>query len=78
MINEFLEQFKLSPARREVAVEMLSSGDTAEVIGNRLFISTATVKNHCYSIYKVTNCSGRAELQARYIQFLENKLEGMR
>lgn len=75
MVNEFLGQFDLSRAQRNIAVEILSTGLQASEIAEDMNISTATVKNHCYAIYKATESFGRSDFQALYIQFLENKYE---
>jgi len=63
-IKRLLERQKelgLSEREREVCI-LLIQGLTNQEIGDRLFISPGTVKNHVYNIYEKTGVKNRVEL----------------
>lgn len=62
--NELMEEepdFKLSDREKEV-LKLVADGLTMPKIGQHLYISRATVNNHCYNIRKKLNLSGRNAL----------------
>jgi len=60
----------LSPRECEVLVLLLQGG-TNKKIGEMLFISEGTVRNHVYSIYKKLNIKNRMQLSRLFSSFSE-------
>ena len=54
-------RFGISPRESEI-ITMLVKGHTNKVIGEKLFISTTTVKNHIYHIYQKTGVKNKIQL----------------
>jgi DNA-binding CsgD family transcriptional regulator len=58
---EFLERYGISSREKEIIL-LLSKGLANKQIGGELNISSRTVKNHIYNIYKKAGVTGRVEL----------------
>ncbi|MBI9051439.1 MAG: helix-turn-helix transcriptional regulator [Anaerolineaceae bacterium] len=56
-----MHELLLSKREQEI-VELIAGGASNKEIGQKLVISTMTVKNHVYNIYKKTGASSRVEL----------------
>ena len=56
-----VKQYGISPREREIIV-MLVQGYTNRIIGEKLFISSTTVKNHIYHIYQKTGVTNKIQL----------------
>ena len=74
--NELLDPravrlYKLSPRESEIIVE-ISRGRSNDEIGNTLFISTSTVKNHIYHIYRKIGIHNRVELLNTVLKKVED------
>jgi DNA-binding CsgD family transcriptional regulator len=54
-------RYGISPREREI-ISMLVQGYTNRVIGEKLFISSTTVKNHIYHIYQKTGVTNKIQL----------------
>lgn len=61
ILNMFLSKFEITQREKEI-IEYILAGHTNSEIGEKLFISPNTVKNHIYSIYKKMNIKNRYEL----------------
>jgi DNA-binding CsgD family transcriptional regulator len=59
--KEFVGQFGISNREREI-VSMILQGYANRIIGERLFISDRTVKNHISSIYRKTGAANKVQL----------------
>jgi len=59
--DEIVRQYGISPREREI-ITMLVQGYRNKVIGEKLFISSITVKNHIYHIYQKTGVSNKVQL----------------
>lgn len=59
--EEFLRRYDISRRERDI-IAMIVQGYPNRVIGDRLFISDRTVKNHISSIYRKTGASNRVQL----------------
>jgi DNA-binding CsgD family transcriptional regulator len=70
--RSFAEQHGFSPREEEV-LYLLIKGVAVKEIGEKLFISAGTAKNHVLKIYKKTHTHSRIELSTLYYQF-ENHL----
>jgi len=71
VINEgqsFEDFYKLSTRESEI-LYFLVKGFNLQEVGEKLFISTGTVKNHVLKIYKKTDCHSRIELATRYSEY---------
>jgi len=68
--KSFAEFYNLSERESEVLYFLLK-GLSLKVIGEKLFISAGTVKNHVLKIYKKTDSHSRIELSTRYSEFSE-------
>lgn len=60
-LGAFAERYGISPREREI-VRLLLGGCTNDEIGNRLCISSHTVKNHLYSVYRKADVRNRVQL----------------
>jgi DNA-binding CsgD family transcriptional regulator len=58
---EFAERYGISNRERDI-IAMIVQGHTNRIIGERLFISDRTVKNHISSIYRKTGASNKVQL----------------
>ncbi len=54
-------EFGISPRELEI-VTLIAQGYTNRMVGAKLFISTMTVKNHVYHIYKKTGAQNKVQL----------------
>ncbi len=61
MTQEFVDRFGISNREREI-VSMIMQGHPNRTIGERLFISDRTVKNHISSIYRKTGAVNKVQL----------------
>ncbi|HVP18426.1 MAG TPA: helix-turn-helix transcriptional regulator [Spirochaetia bacterium] len=59
--DEVASRYGISPREREI-ITMLVRGYTNRIIGEKLFISTTTVKNHIYHIYQKTGVTNKIQL----------------
>lgn len=66
-IRASLARYEISPREQEVAL-LVIEGLTSAAIGERLFISTGTVKNHLKSLYKKTSSANRADFVRRTLK----------
>jgi DNA-binding CsgD family transcriptional regulator len=57
----FVEKFGISPRERQI-VSMMIQGYSNRRIGEELFISSITVKNHIYHIYQKTGVENKIQL----------------
>jgi DNA-binding CsgD family transcriptional regulator len=64
----FADKHLLSDREEEVLF-FLVKGMSLKVIGEKLFISPGTVKNHVLNIYKKTNCHSRIELSTAFSEY---------
>jgi DNA-binding CsgD family transcriptional regulator len=58
---EFVGRYRISNRERDI-VSMIMQGHPNQVIGERLFISDRTVKNHISSIYRKTGAANKVQL----------------
>ena len=61
LTQEFVDRFGISNREREI-VSMIMQGYPNRTIGERLFISDRTVKNHISSIYRKTGAVNKVQL----------------
>jgi DNA-binding CsgD family transcriptional regulator len=59
--SEFVEQYDISHRESDI-ISMIMQGHPNRVIGERLFISDRTVKNHISSIYRKTRAANKVQL----------------
>jgi DNA-binding CsgD family transcriptional regulator len=59
--SQFVQKYGISPREREI-VSMMALGYNNRKIGENLFISTMTVKNHIYHIYQKTGAQNKIQL----------------
>jgi DNA-binding CsgD family transcriptional regulator len=59
--EQIVKQYGISPREREI-ITMLVKGYPNKVIGEKLFISSTTVKNHIYHIYQKTGVTNKIQL----------------
>ena len=59
--DEIVKQYGISPREGEIII-MLVQGYTNRLIGEKLFISARTVKNHIYHIYQKTGVTNKIQL----------------
>lgn len=59
--DEFVRHFAITPREREI-IDLLCSGKTNKEIGDLLFISHQTVKDHVYKIFRKTGVKNRISL----------------
>lgn len=59
--QEFVDRFGISNREREI-ISMIMQGHPNRTIGERLFISDRTVKNHISSIYRKTSAVNKVQL----------------
>lgn len=64
ILKNFLEQYDLTERESEI-VEYILEGYSNQNIGDLLFISSNTVKNHIYNIYKKMDIKNRFELMSK-------------
>ena len=67
--KSFTDFYQLSERESDVLF-FLIKGHSLNVIGEKLFISTGTVKNHVLKIYKKTDSHSRIELSTKYTDFI--------
>ncbi len=58
---EFVRRFSISNRERDI-ISMIIQGHANQAIGERLFISDRTVKNHISSIYRKTGAANKVQL----------------
>ncbi len=63
------EPFDLSERQFQV-VELALRGQSSHEIGERLFISERTVRNHLHAIYQTLGVTGRRQLQGHFVHAL--------
>jgi len=56
-----VQAYGISPRECEI-ISMMIQGFNNRMIGERLFISAATVKNHVYHIYQKTGAANKVQL----------------
>jgi len=61
LTDEFVQAYGISPRECEI-ISMMIQGFNNRMIGERLFISAATVKNHVYHIYQKTGAANKVQL----------------
>jgi len=59
--GEFVQRFGISNRERDI-IEMMGRGFSNNAIAEKLFISTTTVKNHVYHIYRKTGVGNKIQL----------------
>ncbi|HVO39919.1 MAG TPA: helix-turn-helix transcriptional regulator [Spirochaetia bacterium] len=59
--EDVVRRFAISPREREI-ISMIVRGLPNRAIGEKLFISTTTVKNHVYHIYRKTGVTNKIQL----------------
>jgi DNA-binding CsgD family transcriptional regulator len=59
--QEFVDQYRISNRERDI-ITMIVQGYANRIIGERLFISDRTVKNHVSSIYRKTGAVNKVQL----------------
>jgi DNA-binding CsgD family transcriptional regulator len=59
--ESFIQRYRISPREREIVL-MMVHGYNNRKIGESLFISTMTVKNHIYHIYQKTGVQNKVQL----------------
>lgn len=57
----FIEKYHITEREQEI-IKLLASGRSNQEIGEKLFISTGTVKNHIYKIFQKAGVKSRMEL----------------
>ncbi|MDC7219563.1 MAG: FHA domain-containing protein [Spirochaetales bacterium] len=68
----FADAFSLSEREKEILF-FLIKGHSLKQIGESLFISAGTVKNHVLKIYKKTGCHTRIELSTKFAEYGANR-----
>lgn len=76
MVDEFLSTFSLKENENIIAKELIRTGNTYAGIAKKTNFSPYTARDISIRVYRFVGVSSRNELQALYIQYLENKLEG--
>jgi DNA-binding CsgD family transcriptional regulator len=66
--QSFFACYNLTPREQEIFF-LIIDGKTTKEIGDALFISPGTAKNHVLSIFKKTNVHSRMLLMTKYLQF---------
>ena len=59
--EDFVNRFGISQRERDI-IEMMAQGLSNSAIADRLYISTVTVKNHVYHIYRKTGAGNKVQL----------------
>jgi DNA-binding CsgD family transcriptional regulator len=59
--DEFVQHFAITPREREI-IDLICAGKTNKEIGDILFISHQTVKDHVYKIFRKTGVKNRISL----------------
>jgi DNA-binding CsgD family transcriptional regulator/multisubunit Na+/H+ antiporter MnhG subunit len=59
--DDIVKEYGISPREREI-ITMLAQGYNNRAIGEKLFISSITVKNHIYHIYQKTGVTNKIQL----------------
>lgn len=62
-LGQLAAEYSLTNREIEIVVELMEGGNNRE-IGEKLFVSPNTVKNHIYNIYKKTGVKSRFELMS--------------
>jgi DNA-binding CsgD family transcriptional regulator len=60
-LQGFLVRYGISEREREI-IELMIKGLSNREIGEKLFISAQTVKNHVYNIYRKTGVTNKVQL----------------
>lgn len=66
--KSFFECYNLTPREQEIFF-LIIEGKTTKEIGDALFISPGTAKNHVLSIFKKTKVHSRILLMTKYLEF---------
>lgn len=61
-VNEFCQQYKLTPREKEVLKELIKSNDSVQNIAKSLYISRAALYRHISNITNKTDTENRVEL----------------
>ncbi len=61
LTDDFVHRFGISNRERDI-IEMMSRGFSNSAIAEKLYISTTTVKNHVYHIYRKTGVGNKVQL----------------
>ena len=61
LFSKLFSKYKISPREQEV-VFLVSRGESYKTIGDKLYISQHTVKNHMYHIYRKMGIKNRVQL----------------
>jgi DNA-binding CsgD family transcriptional regulator len=59
--EDFIQRFGISNRERDI-IEMMGRGFSNSAIAEKLYISTTTVKNHVYHIYRKTGAGNKVQL----------------
>ncbi len=59
--DQFVERYSISPRECEI-ISMIVQGYSNRMIGEKLYISAMTVKNHIYHIYQKTSVENKIQL----------------
>lgn len=70
--TQTFEGFYNLSARETEILFFLIKGFNLQEVGEKLFISAGTVKNHVLKIYKKTECHSRIELSTKYSEYKSN------
>ena len=72
--KSFFACYNLTPREQEIFF-LIIEGRTTKEIGDALFISPGTAKNHVLSIFKKTKVHSRMLLMTKYLQFTNQKVD---
>lgn len=61
LFSKLFSKYKISPREQEV-VFLISRGESYKAVGDKLYISQHTVKNHMYRIYRKMGIKNRVQL----------------
>ncbi len=70
--GQTFEEFYSLSARETEILFFLIKGFNLQEIGEKLFITPGTVKNHVLKIYKKTACHSRIELSTKHTEYKSN------
>lgn len=70
MINQFCSRFNLTRREKEILLKVFE-GKAVKEIGNELFITAGTAKNHIQNILFKTNTHSRIELFSLFFKFYQ-------
>ncbi len=63
--SSFIEQYRITEREKDI-MDLIVLGKTNKAIGEQLYISEKTVKNHIYNLYKKLGINSRFELMGLY------------